>query len=175
MSADETPDVLMSEEEFEELEAVLVSEEVPADCMNLEMLDGFLAAVVCAPEPMLPEKWLPAVWTAEGESADFASGAAARRALTLVLRYYNDVLASMGSEEDGWEPFCYAADGPDSPALGDEWVAGFEQGVELWPDEWTAGLDSQDAAVAEGLLAHEGCSAEASVWRCRTAMVPSWR
>ena len=71
-----------------------------------------------------------------------------------MLRYYNDVLASMGSEEDGWEPFCYAADGPDSPALGDEWVAGFEQGVELWPAEWTAGLDSQDAAVAEGLLAH---------------------
>lgn len=146
--------MVLSDEEFEELEATLSSDDVPADCMNLEMLDGFLAAIACGPEPIAPSRWLPAVWTAEGDEAAFGSAKVARRALTLVLGYYNEILSTIGAEEDAWDPFCYAVEGEDSPALGDEWVAGFEQGLELWPDEWTAGLDSQDAAVAEGLLAN---------------------
>ncbi|MCB1910121.1 MAG: UPF0149 family protein [Rhodocyclaceae bacterium] len=153
MNAAETEEVLLSDEDFEALEAVLVSDDVPADCMNLEMLDGYFAALVCSPEPMAVERWLPAVWTADGETADFGSGSAARKALALVLRYYNEMLATLAAEQDPWEPFCYAPDSEDSPPLGDEWIAGFEQGVELWPDDWNAGLDSQDVAVAEGLLA----------------------
>jgi len=152
MNTAETEEVLLSDEDFEALEAVLVSDDVPADCMNLEMLDGYLAALACSPEPMPLERWLPAVWSADAEGAEFGSGGAARRAMTLVLRYHNEVVATLAAEQDPWEPFCYASEGDDSPPLGDEWIAGFEQGVELWPDEWTAGLDSQDAAVAEGLL-----------------------
>ena len=154
MSTAEIEVVPFSDEEFEELEAMLVSDNVPADCMNLEMLDGYLAAIACGPEPIEPPAWLPAVWTADGIGAEFGSGSSAGRALSLVLRYYNETLASMGAEEEMWEPFCYSSEGEDSPPIGDEWVAGFEQGLELWPDEWTAGLDSQDAAVAEGLLAN---------------------
>lgn len=154
MNSAATEDVLLSDEEFEELEATLISDDVPADCMNLEMLDGYLAALVCSPEPIEPARWLPAVWSAEGDEAAFESRKSARRALVLVLRYYNEILATIAAEDDPWEPFCYASDGEDSPALGDEWIAGFEQGVELWPEEWTAGLDSQDAAVAEGLLSN---------------------
>ncbi|MCB1927710.1 MAG: UPF0149 family protein [Rhodocyclaceae bacterium] len=154
MNTAETEEVLLSDEEFEALEAVLVSDDVPADCMNLEMLDGYVAALVCSPERIAMARWLPAVWSADAETADFGSGGAARRALELVLRYYNEVVATLAAEHDPWEPFCYAPEGEDAPPLGDEWVAGFEQGVELWPDDWNAGLDSQDVAVAEGLLAN---------------------
>ena len=35
----------LSDEELEQLEELLVSDDVPADCMNLEMLDGYLAAI----------------------------------------------------------------------------------------------------------------------------------
>lgn len=152
MTPAETEAAVLSEEEFEELEAILVSDDVPADCMNLEMLDGFLAAVLCGPEAIEPPRWLPAVWTADGDEVEFRSGSVARRALTLVLNYHNEILSTMDAEDEAWDPFCYAVEGEDSPALGDEWIAGFEQGLELWPDDWTAGLDSHDAAVAEGLL-----------------------
>ena len=40
---------ILDEDEFDELEEILVSDVVPDDCMNLEMLDGYLAAVVAAP------------------------------------------------------------------------------------------------------------------------------
>ena len=36
----------LTEEELEQLEELLVSDDVPADCMNMEMLDGYLAAIV---------------------------------------------------------------------------------------------------------------------------------
>ena len=38
----------LTEDELEQLEELLVSDDVPADCMNLEMLDGYLAAIVAA-------------------------------------------------------------------------------------------------------------------------------
>ena len=37
---------------LEQLEELLVSDEVPADCMNMEMLDGHLAAIVASPLPI---------------------------------------------------------------------------------------------------------------------------
>jgi uncharacterized protein len=67
-----------------------VSDDVPADCMNLEMLDGYLAAIVASPLPIPVENWLPAVWTADEGEVGFGSGATLQKAIELVLRYYND-------------------------------------------------------------------------------------
>ena len=36
-------------------------EEVGAPAMNLEMLDGFFAALICGPETVLPSEYLPQV------------------------------------------------------------------------------------------------------------------
>jgi uncharacterized protein len=70
----------------------------------------------------------------------FGSGATLQKAIELVLRYYNDMLATIGDEEgdeegeaEGWAPFCYAQGGEDDPAIGEEWTNGFEQGFEMWP------------------------------------------
>ena len=52
----------LSESEIDALEALLVSDAVPEDCMSLEMLDGYLAAVLSAPVPIRPSRWLPSVW-----------------------------------------------------------------------------------------------------------------
>jgi uncharacterized protein len=30
--------------------------------MNLEKLDGFLAALICGPDTVLPSEYLPAIW-----------------------------------------------------------------------------------------------------------------
>ena len=105
----------LSDEELEQLEELLVSDEVPADCMNLEMLDGYLAAIVASPLPIPTEDWLPAVWTADEGEVGFGSGASLQKAIELVLRYYNDQLAAIADEEgdeegeaEGWQPFCYA-------------------------------------------------------------------
>ncbi|WP_079433876.1 UPF0149 family protein [Zoogloea sp. LCSB751] len=147
----------LTEEELEQLEELLVSDEVPADCMNMEMLDGYLAAIVASPLPIPVEDWLPAVWTADEGEVGFGSGASLQKAIELVLRYYNDLIEMIGDEEgdedgeaEGWQPFCYAQGGDDDPAIGEEWSNGFEQGFEMWPSEWPDKVG--DTSIAEALL-----------------------
>ena len=60
----------LSDAELDELEGFLASDAVPEDCMDLEMLDGFLAAIVSGPESIQPSEWLPQVWSDGGRSAD---------------------------------------------------------------------------------------------------------
>lgn len=149
--------VPLSDEELEQLEELLVSDDVPADCMNLEMLDGYLAAIVTSPLPIPMESWLPAVWTADEGEVGFGSGATLQKAIELVLRYYNELVLTIGDEEgdeegeaEGWQPFCYAQGGDDDPAIGEEWGTGFEQGFEMWPSEWPDKVG--DTTIAEALL-----------------------
>lgn len=142
----------LSDDEFDALEEILTSDAVPEDCMNLEMLDGYLAAIIASPRPLEPAEWMPAVWSAH-EEASFASGAGMQRAIRLVLRYYNELVTTIGAPE-GWEPFCYAGSSADDLAVGEEWIEGFLQGLELWPTDWADLVPHHDAeAVTETLQA----------------------
>ena len=142
---------LLDDDEFEELEELLTSDVVPEDCMDLEMLDGFLAAVLASPTRLAPEQWLPAVWSAHGDEVSFGSGSQMQRVILLVRRYYNEVATTLGQPE-GWEPFCYAASEGDSLAIGEEWIEGFAQGLELWPEDWEAGVPVEAAEAVRNAL-----------------------
>ncbi|MDR3086384.1 MAG: UPF0149 family protein [Azoarcus sp.] len=138
MTLSNFPPLLLSDEDFEALEAILVSELVPEDCMDLEMLDGFLAGVLLSPRPIAREHWLPAVWSAYGET-DFGAGDTLRRVIRLVLAYYNELVTTLGhgDEDTRWTPFCFAPEtGEDGQGIGDAWGGGFIQGLDLWPEDW---------------------------------------
>jgi uncharacterized protein len=141
----------LDDEAFDALEALLTSDAVPEDCMNLEMLDGYLAAVVTSPIVIPQEDWLPGVWTAHADGAAFGSGSAMQQAIRLVLSYYNELATSIGTP-DGWEPFCYAASDNDAIEIGEEWMEGFAQGLELWPGDWRARVPLADADAVCALL-----------------------
>lgn len=142
---------LLEDEEFEALEDLLISDVVPEDCMDLEMLDGFLAAVVASPSPILAEQWLPGVWSAHGDVVSFGSGSQMQRAIRLVLRYYNELVTTIG-EREGWEPFCYAAGEADTLQVGEEWIEGFAQGLELWPTDWESAVPADRAEAVRAAL-----------------------
>lgn len=144
MNSDADHPHLMSDEDFEALEEILTSDVVPEDCMDLEMLDGFLAGVLASPVPIPTADWLPEVWSAHADDISFGSGSGAQRAIRLVLSYYNELVTTIG-EEEGWEPFCFAIAEGDSLKLGEEWVGGFAQGLELWPQGWESVLSPADA------------------------------
>ena len=145
----------MTDEEFEALEEILTSEVVPEDCMDLEMLDGYLAGVLLSPRPIAPERWMPGVWSAHGDELGFGSGSGMQRAIRLVKAYYNEMLASLGLDDEDeacWEPFCFATAEGDTVKLGEAWMDGFGQGLELWPENWQDGLDPEAIdAVSETL------------------------
>ena len=146
---------VLEEADFDALEELLVSEVVPEDCMNLEMLDGYLAAVVSAPIRIERSRWLPAVWSAHADEASFEAGTRMQKVIHLVLAYYNEMAATLGDPE-GWQPFCYASQEGDGIAVGEEWVEGFAQGLELWPSDWEVTVGHEAAtrvrAVLDGVL-----------------------
>ena len=146
--------LLLNDEEMDALEAVLVSDAVPDDCMDLEMLDGFLAAVLLSPGLIERERWLPEVWSAHGEM-DFGPGNVVQRAIQLVLAYHNEMVTTLGREnrDECWEPLCFAlGDENDRTGIGDGWIDGFIQGLELWPEDWQEGLPDEIADDVQNIV-----------------------
>jgi uncharacterized protein len=168
--------LLLSDEDLEALEEILVSDIVPEECMDLEMLDGFLAGVLLSPTPITSARWLPEVWSAYGE-ADFGSGAGVQRAIQLVFAYYNEIASTLGrdDEDERWEPFCFAIDEQSEGfGLGDEWIDGFVHGLELWPEDWPQGLpdelvDTVQEALQEVVAPWDDEEADASDEETRLA------
>jgi uncharacterized protein len=145
----------MSDEDFEALEEILTSEIVPEDCMDLEMLDGYLAGVLISPRPIAAERWMPGVWSAHGDEVGFASGSGMQRAIRLVKAYHNELLATLGLDDEDeacWEPFCFAVVEGDGLKLGEAWIDGFAQGLDLWREGWEEGLDEDVVAAVRETL-----------------------
>ncbi len=123
---------LMSDDDFEALEEVLTSDIVPGDCMDLEMLDGFLAGVLISPRPIAVERWLPNVWSAHGEEASFGGGSGLQRAIRLVKAYLGEMVTTLGLDEEEevcWEPFCFAIAEGDPLKIGEEWLEELRPGA----------------------------------------------
>ncbi len=111
------------------------------DAMIVEELDGFLAALACAPEALGAHDYLPVVF-----GLDQPAGAAARDTAVgeelsaLVRRHARSVAAALDAH--GFAPVLGYDDkgAPDGSA----WAVGFLRAVEMAPDSWDAMLDEKE-------------------------------
>ena len=150
-----TLDEPLSDAELDQLETFLASDAVPEDCMDLEMLDGFLAAIVSGPESIQPSEWLPQVWSDGGRSATPAYGNSeqAQQIMTLILRHMVGIQRTLAESPTRFRPLLYlpeekkagqkAADR--QPPEGTAWCEGYMAGVKLRDDEWQPLYDAEDA------------------------------
>ena len=56
------PNLGLNQADLEMLDAFLMSDQAPENCMQLSDLDGFLTAVAIGPELIMPSEWLPTIW-----------------------------------------------------------------------------------------------------------------
>jgi len=99
--------------------------------MGLEELDGFLAALVCAPELVMPREYLPIAW---GADVPFADPTQASAILGLVLRHWNTIAGTpSGSlDPDGiYLPILFQDEHELTPA--NDWSIGFMRGADMRP------------------------------------------
>jgi uncharacterized protein len=144
-------DQALTEGELSELEGYLGSEALPEACMDLEMLDGFLAAVVVGPEPIVPSEWLPLAlgFLDEGdEELRFRDEREGERILQLVMRYYNSIAIVLQEVPDSYAPLFYET--PEDPdeddvPVGMLWAEGFLAGVAMRQDDWQPLVDDEEA------------------------------
>jgi len=150
-NADAAP---LSDAELDELEQFLTSDATPEECMDIAMLDGFLTALVIAPNTILPSQWLPAVWgETEEEDMVWDSTEQMQRILGLVMRMYNDRVQDLHEDIDAYDPLIYQSqhEGKPVPIL-DEWCTGFIHAIELDPEAWQPLVQTDNPEEAGGLL-----------------------
>jgi uncharacterized protein len=73
----------LTETELDQLSAVL-ARFGDERSMNLEQLDGFLAALICGPELVAPSKYLPEMW---GDQTVFEDTSSAQVFIRVMLHY----------------------------------------------------------------------------------------
>lgn len=145
---DPTP---LSERELDQLDRFLLDAPSLENAMSISMLDGFLAAIVCAPRMSMPSEWLGWVWDAESgkTSPKFKSAKQAERILSLVMRHMNDISRTLRTNPEIYEPLLMENpnDGEPIPII-DDWCSGFMRGVELDRAGWKEMLSGSPESLA---------------------------
>ena len=120
----------LSDAEIDRLGA-LIAEVSEGRGMNVERLDGYLAAVLCTPSLLKLDEWLPPVFG--GETMDdfaFASDPQAQDMLSALMRHRNLIADTLLKSLTDREVFHWPLllEDEQGIARGNEWARGFLQG-----------------------------------------------
>ena len=121
----------LGDEELDRLEALLDSPVFKGEAMALDELQGFLCAVISAPDTILPSAWLP---VALGESPEYENQQQAEEVLGLVMRFYNDIAHAL-QQGEGIALQLYHPEGEEDYDF-QSWCSGYFDGVELSEVDW---------------------------------------
>ena len=140
-----------SDFDLDALDAFLMSDRAPEDCMQLSDLDGFLAGIAIRPELIMPSEWVPVIWG--GGEPEFESMEEAQRILNAIMGRYNEILHLLQHAPDEFEPIFWTT--KDGEAVAADWAEGFMEAVELRPSAWEALLASEeDRQLLAPIVAH---------------------
>jgi uncharacterized protein len=124
--------------------------------MNLEQLDGFLAALICGPDNVLPSEYLPEIWGGNiAFENTFASKPILDDFLSLLMRHWNAIVGTLRTG-DVYLPLLLADDS--GITHGNDWANGFLRGMELRKEDWADLLDDEEhggSVIPILALAHE--------------------
>jgi uncharacterized protein len=141
----------LNEQEFARLSALL---ERLGDkrSMNLEQLDGFLAALVCGPDTVPPSEYLSEIL---GDNTAALDEPLMRDFLYMILRHWNAIADSLHSD-NVYLPLLLEDE--NGVARANDWASGFLRGMDLRRAEWSRLLDDEQHGgwlVPIFALAHE--------------------
>ncbi len=158
----------MSDVDLDELDALLEMRAVPFKGMSLEMLDGFLSALVVGPDLVLPSEWTSLVWG--GRPPRWETPEEAFHVHSLLMELWNDIARRVAIDPERMRdrdtplialPERDEAEPDVTNYCGIEWACGFLDGVELRADAWEASCAAQPW-IDESLIGIEAIAA--GVW-----------
>ena len=121
-----------TDEMIGELDAFLLSDQAPDDCLQISELDGFLTGIVVSPELIMPSDWMPIVW--QGGEPKFSDLPQAERIMGIIMARYNEIIRALDDEPGAFEPILYEA--PDGRMLAADWAEGFMDAFGMAVDAW---------------------------------------
>jgi yecA family protein len=134
--------------------AIMLERSRDKGAMNLEMLDGFFAALICSPDLVPPSEYLREIWGG-GHIGDFRDEAEMQEFFDLIMRHWNSLARTFNSSEP-FMPFLLEDDA--GVAHANDWALGFVRGMKLRQEDWAELFDDEDHGgllVPILALAHE--------------------
>lgn len=112
------------------------------EAMRIEMLDGFLAALVCSPKQVRPSTYLPYIW---GDNHEFTDMEDAVKYPGYISNHRNVINRHL-SYGAAYPPVITTIKNDNS--IGNDWALGFMQGVYIGGDAWEElFLDRQNRGI----------------------------
>ncbi len=123
----------LTEQDLESLDHFLAGE-APEDSMDLDELHGFLTALICSLQMVMPSEWMPYVWG--GTEPEFDTMDATQDAMGQIMRLNNDVAAKLSMGD--FDPLFMEETFVNGHVVLDPhgWCEGFVRGMQLQPDAW---------------------------------------
>jgi uncharacterized protein len=141
--------VCLTDNECDWLAGFLVSPQVPDNTMTLEMLDGFLTALVIGPAMVVPSEYLRVIWgTDDDDGPLWDSVAQAQYFMNLLTKHWNAIAARRDADAPH-DPFI---DTFGDAEQGHVWAKGFVVGIELSRSGWEPMLKDRRAAEMCNLI-----------------------
>jgi uncharacterized protein len=123
--------------------------------MNLEMLDGFFAALICGPNDVPPSD-LPEIWGGDMvNEAAFRTKPILQEFISLVARHWNATCDTLQSGS-GFLPLLLNDES--GVACANDWANGFVRGMAMRRDSWADLMDDEEqggSLIPILALAHE--------------------
>ncbi|MEY4754912.1 MAG: hypothetical protein RJA44_2587 [Pseudomonadota bacterium] len=136
----------LSDAEFDELERTLDMLQ-HAESMDLECLDGYLTALLLAPQLPDSDIWVPLIWG--GYEAPFSSGKQTKHFVQLVLRHMAAIDRQLKTDVEALEPiFSFTEVAGQELVDAELWCIGFLQATTLLPELWDAKFDDPELGDA---------------------------
>ena len=110
--------------------------------MNIEQLDGFLAALICGPEIVRPSEYLPVIWGGDMVLEDsFRAQPILQDFLSLIMRHWNAIADTLHSGEV-FLPLLIEDENGITHA--NDWATGFLRGMEFYKEQWATLLADEE-------------------------------
>jgi len=94
-------------------------------------LDGFFAALACAPETIMPSTWMPAIWGGDQFAPEWEGESEFSEFSQAILLQYNQVMMEFQIQD--YEARFLESSNPGTDILiVDDWCEGFLRGLGLW-------------------------------------------
>ena len=137
----ESTDHRMADAQLDRM-ATLLSRFRGSRAMNLEMLDGFFAALICCPDMVLPSEYLHEIWG--GEMADeeaWDSREQLQEFMDLVMQHWNTISRTLQAG-DVYLPILLEDE--QGVAHANDWATGFMRGMSLRQYDWVELVNSEE-------------------------------
>lgn len=118
---------MLDEIDLEALDAYLMSDDSPDECMMLSDLDGFLHGVACSPVEIPQQEWMQ---KAMGGPFNMVPPAI----LQFIAEMYEDIQDGLALDDPEVEPIFWES--RDGHVIAMDWCEGFIDAVSLRPKEW---------------------------------------